>query len=139
MIKKQLLAMALLLLTGFTFGQAITLKGKLTDKTDNTAIVGATVKLVNQSSQADARLVVTDKTGSFAFNNLPAANYTLTITYSGYEKIEQRINLQASNTKPLAFSIGKVATDLSGVTVVAKAPRCGRKWIPPNSVPASLK
>ena len=102
-------------------GQDITLKGKVADKTDNSAIVGGTVKLVSVRDSAQVKLVVTDKSGNFTFNNLNAGGYRLFITFTGYEKIEQRVNLQASNTAPLSFSIAKVSTDLGDVTVVAKA------------------
>ncbi len=101
--------------------QDITLKGKVADKTDNSAIVGATVKLVSGRDSSQVKLVVTDKSGNFSFNNLNTGGYRLFITFSGYEKIEQRVNLQASNITPLSFSIAKVATQLGDVTVVAKA------------------
>jgi len=101
--------------------QSISLKGKVADKTDNTPIAGATIQLVSLRDSSQSKLVVTDKTGNFVFNNLNASGYKLYISYSGYEKIEQRVNLQASNLTPLSFSIAKVATDLGDVTVVAKA------------------
>jgi hypothetical protein len=101
--------------------QNISLKGKVADKTDNSPVIGATVKLVSVRDSAQVKLVVTDKTGNFVFNNLNASGYRLYITFSGYEKIEQRVNLQASNITPLSFSIAKVSTDLGDVTVVAKA------------------
>jgi Outer membrane protein beta-barrel family/Carboxypeptidase regulatory-like domain len=101
--------------------QDISLKGKLTDKDDKSPITGATVKLVSQRDTTQIKLVVTDKTGNFAFNNLNASGYKVYISHSGYEKIEQRINLQASNKEPIPFNLGKIATDLSDVTVVAKA------------------
>ncbi len=101
--------------------QDISLKGKVADKTDKSAIVGATVKLVSVRDSAQVKLVVTDKSGNFVFNNLNASGYRLYISFSGYEKIEQRVNLQASNITPLSFSIAKVSTDLGDVTVVAKA------------------
>lgn len=102
-------------------GQDISLKGKVADKTDNSAVVGATVKLVSVRDSSQSKLVVTDKSGNFTFNNLNAGGYRLYISFTGYEKIEQRVNLQASNITPLSFSIAKVATDLGDVTVVAKA------------------
>ncbi|MBL0199531.1 MAG: TonB-dependent receptor [Chitinophagaceae bacterium] len=101
--------------------QDIALKGKVADKTDNSAVVGATVKLVSVRDSSQIKLVVTDKAGNFTFNNLNTGGYRLYITFSGYEKIEQRVNLQASNITPLSFSIAKVATELGDVTVVAKA------------------
>ncbi|MEP7238715.1 MAG: outer membrane beta-barrel protein [Ferruginibacter sp.] len=105
----------------FAKSQNISLKGKVADKGDNSPIVGATVELVSLRDSSQAKLVVTDKSGNFVFNNLNISGYKLYISYSGYEKVEQRVNLQASNLTPLSFSISKVATDLGDVTVVAKA------------------
>lgn len=101
--------------------QDISLKGKVGDKTDNSAVVGATIKLISLRDSSQVKLVVTDKNGNFVFNGLNTGGYRLFITFTGYEKIEQRVNLQASNLTPLSFSIAKIATDLGDVTVVAKA------------------
>lgn len=101
--------------------QDISLKGKIADKGDKSAIVGATVKLMSLRDSSQVKLVVTDKNGNFVFNHLNASGYRLFISFTGYEKVEQRINLQASNITPLSFSLAKVTTDLSDVTVVAKA------------------
>lgn len=121
MIKNALILLVLTVSTVLADAQ-ITLKGKISDKTDKSAVTGATVKLVPKKDPAKSRMVVSDKDGNFAFNNLSAELYTLTITFSGYEKIEQAINIQASNAKPIPFIIAKTATELTGVTVVAKAP-----------------
>ena len=115
-----------LLVLIFTLGavvaksQDISLKGKVADKGDKSAIVGATVKLVSVRDSLQVKLVVTDKNGNFVFNNLNVSGYKLYISFTGYEKVEQRVNLQASNITPLSFSLAKVSTDLSDVTVVAK-------------------
>ncbi|HMI79768.1 MAG TPA: outer membrane beta-barrel protein, partial [Ferruginibacter sp.] len=71
--------------------------------------------------------VVTSNSGDFAFTELSPGAYTIRINSSGFEKIEQRINLQSSNATPIPFSIAKLATELSGVTVVAKAPPVRQK------------
>ncbi|MBP6024388.1 outer membrane beta-barrel protein [Ferruginibacter sp.] len=113
--------MTLGLISATTYGQNLTLKGKLTDKADKSAIAGATIQLVSQRDSSQLNLKVTDSKGNFAFNNLQASVYTVKISYSGYEKIEQKINLQASNKEAIPFAISKIATDLSGVTVVSKA------------------
>jgi hypothetical protein len=101
--------------------QDISLKGKVADKGDKSAITGATVKLISVRDSSQVKLVVTDKNGNFVFNNLNTGGYRIFISFTGYEKVEQRVNLQASNITPLSFSIAKVTTDLSGVTVIAKA------------------
>ncbi|MEO6541658.1 MAG: carboxypeptidase regulatory-like domain-containing protein, partial [Ferruginibacter sp.] len=101
--------------------QDIRLKGKLTDKTDNSPIAGATIKLTSQRDSTKIRQVTSDQSGNFEIGSLNASMYVLRITYSGYEIIEQRINIQASNATPLSFPIAKVATDLGEVTIVSKA------------------
>jgi hypothetical protein len=120
-IQKLLILMALGLISATTYGQNLTLKGKLTDKADKSAIAGATIQLVSQRDSSQQNLKVTDSKGNFAFNNLQASVYTVRISFSGYEKIEQKINLQASNKEAIPFAISKIATDLTGVTVVSKA------------------
>lgn len=112
--------LGLLLFINTAFSQNITLKGQLTDKGDKAPIVGATINLINQKDTTQKKYKVTDTKGNFEFNNLTADGYTVKISYSGYEKIEQKINLQASNKTPIPFAISKIATDLTGVTIVAK-------------------
>ncbi|HMK05333.1 MAG TPA: TonB-dependent receptor [Ferruginibacter sp.] len=101
--------------------QNISLRGVLTDKGDNSPISGATINLSSQRDSTQVKQVITNNTGNFAFTELNPGTYTIRISSSGFEKIEQRINLQASNATPIPFSIAKLATELSGVTVVAKA------------------
>ena len=120
-LRSVLLVLFFSLTAAIAKSQDISLKGKVAEKTDNSPVVGATVKLVSVRDSAQTKLVVTDKTGKFTFNNLNTGGYRLYITFSGYEKIEQRVNLQASNITPLSFSLAKVATNLGDVTVVAKA------------------
>ncbi len=120
-IQKLLILMTLVLMSATTYSQNLTLKGKLTDKADKSPITGATIQLVSQKDSSQKNLKVTDSKGNFAFNNLQASVYTVRISYTGYEKIEQKINLQASNKETIPFAISKIATDLSGVTVVSKA------------------
>jgi hypothetical protein len=114
----------LFLLFGFfiagLYSQNLTLKGALTDKGDKTPIIGATIQLVAQKDSTQKNLKLTDSKGNFAFNNLEAAIYVVKISNTGYEKIEQKINLQASNKDAISFVIAKIATDLTGVTIVAK-------------------
>jgi hypothetical protein len=109
------------LFSAFAQGQSITLKGKLSDKADKSSLSAATIKLTLQKDSNNTRMVITDKSGNFAFNNLEAGAYTLFITHSGYEKIQQKVNIQASNNTAIPFSITKLPTDLTGVTVISKA------------------
>ncbi len=96
------------------------LKGKVSDAIDKSNIAGATVKLTMQRDSNFSKMVVTDNRGNFQFKNLNPAFYTITVSNVGYTKVEQKINMQASNTTAIPFSITKTITDLAGVTVTSK-------------------
>ncbi len=119
--------MILSLVSMIVFGQDLSLKGKLTDKMDKTAIAGATVELTSQKDSSFKKMLVTDTKGEFSFNNLEPATYVVKIIPSGYEKIEQKIALQASNKTPIPFEVTKLATELEGVTIVSKTPPVKQK------------
>src|SRR5690606_10015952 len=88
--------------------QDITLKGKLSDKDNKGPIAGATVELRAQSDSLHPIIVLTDNNGDFVFNGLKADKYRLTTSASGYNIIEQNINLQASNKTALQFTLTKM-------------------------------
>jgi hypothetical protein len=119
-VKRFAALVVLVIVSNIAIAQNITLKGVVTDKTDNTAITGATVSLINQKDTTKRVFKTTDSKGAFEFNNLNINGYTVKISYSGYEKIEQKINLQASNKTAIPFAISKVATEMQGVVIVAK-------------------
>ena len=121
MLRTVLFLLIFSLSAGFANSQAIVLKGKLNDKSDKSAIAGANIKLISQRDSSKIKETVTDKSGNFSFAGLNASGFTIYIDASGYEKIQQKINLQASNNTAIPFSVAKAATDLTGVTVVAKA------------------
>ena len=115
------------LTAGIANSQDIVLKGILTDKTDKTPLAGASVNLTAQKDATLSKTVVTDKKGNFQFSGLAPDSYTLTISNIGYEKIAQKIALQASNKQPIPVSLTKTSTTLEGVTVTAKAPPVRQK------------
>ncbi len=115
------------LLSATVVGQNITLKGKVADKTDKSAITGATISLILQKDSSQVAQKVTDAKGNFQFSNLSPATYLVKISYSGYEKIEQKIALQASNATAILFNIAKIATDLEGITIISKPPPVKQK------------
>ncbi len=127
MIKRLPALLLFMLATAFAYSQDITLKGRLTDKADNTPIAGASISLVSQRDTANKRLVVTDARGNFQFNGLNASAYTLTASNIGYEGISQRVALQASNKEPITFTLNKLAATLGEVVVKSQAPPVRQK------------
>jgi hypothetical protein len=126
-LQKALIIFCAGLLATTTYGQNITLKGKIADKSDKTAIAGATVTLLLQKDSSQVAIKVSDSKGNFQFNGLVPAVYLVKISYSGYEKIQQKIALQASNATTIPFNIARIATDLTGITVISKPPPVKQK------------
>ena len=115
-----MLLLAFNLLVGAVYSQNILLKGKLTDKADKSSLSGATISLSSQRDSTQKKNKVTDSKGGFEFNNISAGAYVLRVSFSGYQKIEQKINILASNKDAIVLSVAKTSTDMQGVTVVAK-------------------
>lgn len=107
--------------------QDIILKGKINDKDDSKAIVGATVQAMLGQDSVNRQSVVSDSRGRFEIKNLTAGNYTITITSSGYETIVQKINLQASNKEPIPFTLTKLSKLLGEVTITSRTPPVKQK------------
>ncbi|MGC4100667.1 outer membrane beta-barrel protein [Ferruginibacter sp.] len=126
-VTRVLVALVLGLLSMSAYSQGVSLKGKLADKADNSPIAGAVIELTLQKDSSQKKTVVTDTKGNFEFTSLEPGNYVVKIASSGYEKIEQKINLQASNKTPIPFTVTKLATELEGVVIVSKAPPVKQK------------
>ncbi len=110
LFKKMLFSLLLLLVTTFTFSQAI--KGKVTDATTGEPLVGAVVKLEGTSLNTFVKL-----DGSFALNKVGAGTYTLKVTFEGYKKNEATKVTVTSGTQTVAIVMQPLAVELSSVTV----------------------
>lgn len=126
-MKSIFLTTAFLITALFAKSQDITLSGILTDKTDQSAVAGATIKLLLPSDVAFTKSVATDITGKFKFTELLPGSYVITISSIGYESISQKITLQSSNKTPITFFVSKAESTLADVVVVAKAPPVKQK------------
>lgn len=84
-------AFAVLLLPVLVKAQ-FTISGSVSEKS-NTTLPGATIKLKNKSAGTTA-----DKQGKYQLTNLKAGNYTLLVSYLGYQTIEKNITINADQT-----------------------------------------
>ncbi|MBK7630477.1 MAG: von Willebrand factor type A domain-containing protein [Ignavibacteriales bacterium] len=75
---------AILLLSVPLFANG-TLKGKVTDKASNEALIGANIIVLNHSWGA-----ATDIDGFYEIKNIPAGTYTIKVTYVGYAPFEKK-------------------------------------------------
>lgn len=77
------------------------LSGKITEN-NNKLLAGATLRLKGIAT------TTSNENGIYAFNNLPAGNYTLTVSYVGYQSLAQSVTLKSNtvlnlNLNPFAF------------------------------------
>ncbi|MBK9730246.1 MAG: TonB-dependent receptor [Chitinophagaceae bacterium] len=73
-------AASCLLVPATIFAQSGSIGGKITDKSDNSELIGVTIMVTGTRYGA-----VTDENGKYSIN-LPAGIYTLNVSYIGYEK-----------------------------------------------------
>lgn len=111
----------LLFLNLATFAQnnpgKISFSGTIKDSVTHLPMDKATVHL-KSSASAFNPVAVSDSTGSFIFENLPAGNYTLRITYAGYRSFSKLVSLHTSSTEPVYMA--PLAGVLQNVVVTAQ-------------------
>ena len=85
----------------------------VTDKSSKEAIIMATVQL-----QPTGALAVTDMSGHAVIKNVEPGNYTLTVSYVGYEPLQT--NVKVNGDLLLRLQMTETTLALNEVTVVAK-------------------
>jgi TonB-dependent receptor len=106
--KKNTQMKRLLLLTGIitllnlaAFAQrAGLLTGTVTDKAQRLSLPGATLKL-----EPGNHYTVSNQFGRFEFLGVPAGDYTITITYLGYQQLSQQVTVGAGQTAEVNFQL----------------------------------
>lgn len=80
---------------------AATLNGTVTDSSGG-VIPGATVLIHNNDTNTDTRTVTTDNGGGYTATNLPAGNYTITVTKAGFRTYKgENVVLQVAEHRTL--------------------------------------
>ncbi len=91
-----------------------TVKGKITDKTDGEAVVGASVMLENTTLGA-----ATDLDGNFTIQNVPAGSYSMRITAVGYAPLVRSVTIAAGQTVAMNPQLGQTTVMASEIVVGA--------------------
>ena len=106
----------ILLLTLFTsgvFGQKVTLSGYLKDEKSGEALIGATVYVPELKIG-----VVTNFYGFYSLT-IPKGNYSVEVSYIGYETTSQKLNI--SEDKTLTFKMKDATEMIDEVVVTSEA------------------
>ena len=105
----------LLLVLWFSAGSALvaqtcSVTGRLTDKSDGSPLIGASVAILGTGRSA-----TTDLNGRFAIGGVDAGTYTLTATYIGYAQASS--NIVVDKDLDLNLSLEHGAIDLREMSV----------------------
>lgn len=121
---RSLLLFVVLLFTGTLTANAQSgiIKGAVRDKSDSSILRGATVSLLLQFDSSTVATIVTDNNGSFQFNNVTNDSFIVKINTLEYQEYLSFFTLTDSVKNLGNVGLYRQGKDLSGVTIVAKAP-----------------
>lgn len=105
-ILKQLLIIATAILMPFMASAQFSVNGKITDKQTGKPLERAGVYLENSFISTQ-----TDQSGTFILKNLKAGNYTIRVSYLGYQSIQKTISLTGNQTLDLGLSANTLLAD----------------------------
>jgi TonB-linked SusC/RagA family outer membrane protein len=112
----------LLLAASFAVAQTGTVKGTIADAQTGEALIGANVFLERTAFGA-----ATDAKGEYTIQSVLVGNYTLVVSYIGYEQYRQPINVRADRTTTLDIKLMPSAVQLGGIVVTAIGTRVERE------------
>jgi len=101
-----------------TIGNSGTVRGTVTDPS-GAAIPAASVEIHNPVSGFD-RSVNTDTSGNFEFTNVPFNPYHLSVTATGFQVVQQDVEVRSSVPIDLTINL-QIAVSTTSVTVQAEA------------------
>lgn len=118
---------SLFLFSLYSSGQTLKIDGTIQDGGDQSALTGATLKLISLRDSSDWKGAATDANGKFEFSGLKRGGYRLQINYIGYTLNEQMVFLRDEDLHLGTIQLAKSATDLKDVNIVEQATRVQQK------------
>jgi len=113
-------ALATLMMTAAPLASAQVLTGKVTDSTGTAPLQGAIVSVEGLNRSAS-----TDRFGEYRIANLPAGDYSVTVSYVGAPDVSSDVSVPAAGTE-LDFALGADVRYLDNILVVgSKAAQAG--------------
>src|SRR5262245_17671477 len=90
-----------------------TVSGTIIDSSGQ-VVPGATVTLTNEST-ADARMLVSNERGDFAFFAVPPGSYTVQVQLTGFKPIDRRNNVLNASGQ---LDLGRLQLDVGNISEV---------------------
>jgi hypothetical protein len=127
MFSRLLAAFLLLLVAATASAQRLTVSATVVDATTKSVLPAANVLLIRSTDSTDRHGAVTGRNGIVSIENVAPGNYTLRVSYMGYETLTRPVTLRAGSEKlgTLALTPGTVGMD--EVVVEARIPPVEQK------------
>ena len=117
---KNLLTALIALLLPVLAAAQLSISGKVTDQQTGEALPGATITLLNSPVK-----IIADTSGKYRIDNLKGGNYTLKVSYIGYETITKSVVLNGDEVSDFALLNGTLFTEevtVSGTRAAKNSP-----------------
>jgi len=121
---RKLLSCVILLYTSFCFSQEFSISGTVNDS-NTKSIAYANVVLVSKEDSEIIKGTITDDFGAFKIDNIDIGDYTITLSFLGFEDYSKAIALN-QNIDLGIIILKESLQELDGVTIVAKRPTVKR-------------
>ena len=118
MIKKYILTLFLSVLCMFSFSQQAVIKGFTYDESSGESLPYCTIQLMGTSFGA-----LSDATGAFLINKIPAGTYTVKVSLLGYVDLLDTVTLTSNTTLTKRYSISPNSQTLDAVQIVGENTR----------------
>lgn len=126
-MKSNLITLLLIIFSLKTaFGQALEIKGKVIDKSDNTPLIGVGASVISKQNPDKKIGSLTDTSGTFKIVLAEKGIYTLNLSYIGYQDFIKEIRLD-KNTDLGVIELTTSTQVLNEVTVAGKQVRVEQK------------
>ena len=122
---KRFLPIYLLMISGFTYAQELSIEAQVTDAETKDALPGASIRLFHLPDSVQT-ITTTNEAGLFRITHLKNGSYLLSISYVGYQSLEMPLSLEA-NTKLGLIRLTPSEAYLSEVEVKEKMLRAEQK------------
>ncbi len=101
--------------------QVYSISGKVAEKEEKTALVGASV-ILTQLTDSSKLATTSTTTGNFIFQKMKPGNYQLRITYMGYKAFEQTLLVERENIELGTITLEEDIKELEQVKVKGQIP-----------------
>lgn len=122
-IYRALLIVAILCINTKVYSQVFNVSGQVKDNADNSVLIGVPVTIAPAGDTNQKIGIVTDYDGNFMLPNIAVGQYTLTISYIGYEKLQKNISVVDADVTVGQLKLKQSSTTLKTVNITEKQTR----------------